>query len=352
MKRCELVVLIAAAALLIVNQPGHATTIRVPLDQPTIQEGMDVATEGDTVLVAPGTYAGLGNRDLDFPGVNFVLVSEAGAAATIIDCEGLSGGLSVYSGVDSTCVISGFTVENGNRMTGGGISVGDSSPIVEDCIVRNCTGSNGGGIRYGYSLAQGIIRNCVVYGNTVRFRGGGILATHGYSPDYVPVIIRDCVVYDNEESTDSAYGGGGIFCAYSDATIVGCTVVGNTGEPGAGAIYGNSCYPVVRRTVSAFNLSGPGVYNVDADHCIVYGNVGDGDAPQLGGDRENLDTDPLFCDLGIWDLTVCDDSPCIAGDPENPWGEQVGALGSGCGSCDTVLENTTWGSIKAMYLSP
>jgi len=104
------------------------------------------------------------------------------------------------------------------------------------------------------------------------------------------------------------------------------------------------------RSIVAFSTSGVGIYGVDADHCIIYGNPGDATPPD--GDRENLDTDPLFCDLGSWDLTVCDDSPCLSGDPENPWGEQIGALGSGCGSCDTVVENTTWGSIKAMYLNP
>jgi hypothetical protein len=157
----------------IMNGVGNADTIRVPLDQPSIKEGMSAASEGDTVLVAPGTYTGENNRDLYFNGINMVVMSEEGAANTIIDCEGLSVGFRIQNGEDSTSVINGFTVTNGSGGNGGGIRVSHAAATIEHCILTNNSVSmNGGGIYYGHAPSAGFIRYCVFYGNSSPYRGG------------------------------------------------------------------------------------------------------------------------------------------------------------------------------------
>ena len=152
---------------------AFGATINVPTEQhPTIQAGIDAAVDGDTVLVADGTYTGDGNKNLDFNGKAITVKSENGPVTTIIDCEDSGGGFYFHNGEGNDSVVSGFTIVNGQALKGGGIFCDSASPTISNCVIQeNSAASRGGGI-YCY-LASPIIDNCTIMDNEAG-QGGGI----------------------------------------------------------------------------------------------------------------------------------------------------------------------------------
>ncbi len=100
----------------VLPSPAFAATLTVPGQYTTIQAAVNAAANGDTVLVADGTYTGPGDVDIDFVGKSIIVMSQHGPAGTVIDCQGNATvnhrGFVMHSG-EMNATISGFTVKNG-----------------------------------------------------------------------------------------------------------------------------------------------------------------------------------------------------------------------------------------------
>ena len=116
------------------------TTINVGPGQTysTIQSGIDAAANGDTILVAPGTY----NENIKFNGKAITVTSSGGATNTIIDGGSKPGVATVIfaQGETSTSILSNFTIRGGGDtiFTGtsdGGIYVTGASPTIKNNVV-------------------------------------------------------------------------------------------------------------------------------------------------------------------------------------------------------------------------
>ena len=214
-----------ALLIALIHHICFAATIYIPADYPTIQGGIDAATNGDTVLVSAGTYTGYGNIDLDYSGKNITVLSVSGSETTIIDCLNSGRGVIFQNGETEEAVFHGFTVRNGFAKHGGGILSLYSSPVIRGCRVLCCIvydtsifyNDDGGGICIHGGSPQ--IDNCRIQGNMAGRDGGGICCKSYSEPSIVNSAINSNHIYGS---------GGGLYCEDSSIYIYNCQFNGNS----------------------------------------------------------------------------------------------------------------------------
>jgi len=210
--------------------PAAPSTIRVDWsgqgDYVTIQEGIDAAVPGDTVLVAVGTYGGPSNRDLDFGGKAIVLLSESGAEATVIDCEGAGRAFMFNHGETLDTIVRGFTITNGMAEHGGAVWCSNAMPDFVECRFLDNTADFGGAVYAGLG-ASIYLEYCAFTGNLAHDYGGAV-----YSHSAQPYID-----YCEFTSNSAGISGGAVSVKTGTvARILDCIFTSNAAQDG-GAIY-------------------------------------------------------------------------------------------------------------------
>jgi hypothetical protein len=312
---------------------GHILPdIHVPDDYATIQEAIDAAVDGNTIIVSPGTYH---EHDIDFLGKAITVTStdpedSTIVATTVIDADSLGSVFVFQSGEDSTSVLTGLTTLGGLATFGGGISCSNSSPLISNNHISDnmAAGTHpegqGGGI-YCYNSSP-IISNNMITGNSAN-AGGGI-----YCSDSCPSILNN-----NFVGNTAMLGGGGVGCSNSSPTITNNTVTGNSAALGSAGGGGIACTASSSATVTNTILwdnesaEGPEIWIGNTSTLTIgYSDVEGGEnsvfveaGSTLDWGDGMIDTNPLFRDLVSDDYhlmaVACgdsSDSPCIdAGDP-------------------------------------
>jgi hypothetical protein len=242
-------------------------------DFPTIQAAIDATVAGDIVELTDGTFAGDGNRDLDFLGKAITVRSASGDPETcIIDCGGSATephrAFNFHSAETSAAEVTGLTITGGyievEPWGGAMLCELEASPTIRSCVFQGnrdcalvCRPDAGATLfdcdfRENYGAVHGAVyayfatlsmTRCRFIENHSDALGGGLYSygtptalsecvftgnTAVGSGAVELIVSADCVVEDCLFEGNSAENEGALFVFFSVASIERCTFVRNT----------------------------------------------------------------------------------------------------------------------------
>ena len=260
------------------------------IDNPllTINMALTRVCDSDTIIVMPGEY----NEAINLNGLNIILASNyiysnntTDISSTIISAPENNRCITYENAEDSTSLLTGFTIQNGNAIGsgfssyGGGIFCYNSSPRLENLILKdNSSSSDGGAISCIFS--NSLISNLVVKDNEA-IKGGGIDLKNS------EVLIEHCTISSNTSTNN----GGGLSMNNSTINLFSSEISENSSLNDGGGIYISFSDAYITESQIKNNIStngnGGGISHYEAHsellNCQVIGNIADGWASVGGG---------------------------------------------------------------------
>ncbi len=216
--------------LQIICQPFAGTYSLRPAgdgDFPTLQSAINAAAPGDTLLLAPGTYTGADNHNLNLLGKPITIISsDINPESCVIDCTQQARAFNFTGGEGNDTIIAGLTVTGGMMENGGAVRCSSAAPTFIRChLFNNNAIFNGGALEIIAGSAPDF-QKCHFAANAVNIGSGGGLWVLDSAP-----LFSDCRFLEN---TVIRGPGGGIWFGNSSLHFTDCTFSGNTIFTGSG----------------------------------------------------------------------------------------------------------------------
>ena len=312
----------------------------------SIQTAIDASSNGDTILVQPGTYV----ENINFNGKNIVVGSlylmtqdSSCISQTVIDGNNNGSVVIFENNENSDAKLIGLTIKNGDadvysseNTNGGGIRCINSNPHLSRLVLINNTAKRGGAL---YLQSSNLtLLNTTIINNEATDDGGGL---HCMTSN--PIITN--VIINNNTSSN----GGGVYLANSDPQLTNVIISSNDSNVGAGILCQDSSPNLTNVTISNNSAnysngggaircwwnSGPTLVNTiiwnnqpqnisfsQYDYpntiSISYSIIQGGDVGvvinnngNVNWGSGNISSDPLYIDADNGNYNIVDYSPCI-----------------------------------------
>lgn len=294
-------VLISLVCFLGIAGPLSAATLYVDGSGKTgfssIQPAVDASSDGDVIIINPGTYTGRGNQDINLQRKALRIQGSdpedsSVVEATVIDCGGTEGDphrgfyVNEFAGE-----IAGLTITNGLASTGGAIYCRNSTLAVRQCrIVNNSTlggadegeddGGAGGGIYCEASALE--IVGCLIRGNAT---GAGAEARSGLAGtggDGAGVYTTGSVLYVSDSIvSENTTGDGGDSEGIAGQGGNGAGIFGDSLVVSSSQVIDNRCGQGGRGPQGAQGGHGAGIY---CSRATIAATVIEGNQAGTGGE--------------------------------------------------------------------
>lgn len=291
-----------------------ATTINIPGDYSTIQEGIDSSVDGDTILIQPGVYA----ENINYNGKNIVVGSlymttndTYYISSTILDGNQTASVVTFNTNENNSAKLIGVTVQNGSAENGGGILCGNScAPTLDHLYVINNTANQFGGGIYLDVGASAKIQYSLIANNQasgLNGNGGGI----GGTGLFLTPVIQNCTIVGNA----AWESGSGIYILNTNSASTNVQIINSIVKNEKLLATWTNRYEDI-----SSQQNGSTQQN-DDNFTISYSLVQGGWTGQV-----ILDADPQFVDYNSNNYLLQASSPCInSGHPDPQYNDPDGS---------------------------